>query len=61
MIRPKPEDVPVMNHVFVIVSAFLTPLDRGLMTAKIETFIDVIIRSNLHELLKNTHELSTDT
>jgi len=49
-----------MNHVFVIVSTFLAPLDRGLMTAKIETFIDVIIRSNLYELLKNTHELSTD-
>jgi hypothetical protein len=61
MIRPKPEDVPVMNHVFVIVSTFLMPLDRGLMTAKIEVTIDVIIRSNLHELLKNTHELPADT
>ena len=59
--RPKPEDVPVMNHVFVIVSTFLMPLDRGLMTAKIEVIIDVIIRSNLHELLKNTHELPADT
>jgi hypothetical protein len=60
MIRPNPEDVPVMSHVFVIVCAFLMPVDRSLMTAKIERFIDVIIRSNLHELLKNTHELSTD-
>ncbi|GAA3081751.1 hypothetical protein GCM10010520_30880 [Rhizobium viscosum] len=50
-----------MNHVFVIVSTFLTPLDRGLMTAKVEMIIDVIIRSNLHELLKNTHELQADT
>jgi hypothetical protein len=50
-----------MNHVFVIVSTFLMPLDRSLMTAKIETFIDVIIRSNMHELLKNTHELSANT
>lgn len=49
-----------MNHVLVIVSTFLMPLDRGLMTAKIKRFIDVIIRSNLHELLKNTHELSPD-
>jgi hypothetical protein len=61
MIRPKPEDVPVMNHVFVIVSTFLIPLDRGLMKTKIETIIDVIIRSNPYELLKNTHELSADT